>query len=246
MSRQFLSRFEVKELDEDARTFTGLAATYDLDLGGDVIKPGAFKRTLKGWKSSKRVLPLLDSHNAHSTVRNVVGKMTDGEETKDGLLSTFEVIDGPDGDEIYRRVKGGFVDGLSIGYSAVKVKYPTPEEEQATGVYRYLEEVKLHEVSVVLWPMNPEARIDTASVKAAILAAKGKDNLTDDERAELKALQKELDALLVAPEPAQPTQEALADLFAKIDRLQFHRLATRIESARHSGEELLDRLSTDT
>ena len=240
MSKQLITRFEVKELQEDGRSFSGLASTWDLDLGGDVIRPGAFKRTLNNWKTSKRVLPLLDSHNG-GTVRAIVGKMTEAEETKEGLLSSFEVIEGPDGDEVYRRIKGGYVDGLSIGYYPVKVAYPETQEEQATGVYRYLDEVKLHEVSVCLWPMNPEARIDTATAKAALLAAKGRD-LTDDERAELKALNAQLTALLSVPEPAGLAPETLAALEAKLQRVQYHRLATRLETARHSAASLLQRL----
>jgi len=221
-AQSLVTRFEVKAFDDADRTFSGLAATYDLDLGGDIIEAGAFKRTLKNWQSSKNVLPLLDSHNGHS-VRNVVGKMVEGEETDEGLLSTFEVIGGPDGDEIFRRVKGGYVDGLSIGYSAVKVRYPDTEEERQKGIWRYLEEVKLHEVSVVLWPMNPEARIDTASVKAMILALQSSE-LRDDDRAELKALQSQLRALLAGPGPAP---EVLASIRMKRLRLKLQRLATR-------------------
>jgi len=237
--KNLVTRFEVKGLDDEARTFSGLAATYDLDLGGDVIEPGAFKRTLKNWKRSKRVLPLLDSHNGQS-VRAVVGKLREAEEVTKGLDATFEVIEGPDGDEVFRRVKGGYVDGLSIGYSAVQVRYPKTEEEQATGVYRFLKEVKLHEVSVVLWPMNPEARIDTATAKALLMAAKDK-TLTDDDRAELKSLAAEINVLLRAgiATPEEPTPEALKALSNRIQRVQLHRLATRIEAARHSGNRVL-------
>ena len=237
-SKHLVARFEVKALDEEARTFSGLAATYALDLGGDVIEPGAFKKTLKDWKRGKRVLPLLDSHNSGS-VRSVVGKLLEAEEAPKGLDATFEVIDGPDGDEVFRRVKGGYVDGLSIGYSAVQVRYPETAEEQATGVYRFLKEVKLIEVSVVLWPMNPEARIDTATAKALLMAAKDKD-LTEDDRAELKSLAAEINVLLQASAmPGEPTPEALKVLSDKIQRLHLHRLATRIEAARHSGARVL-------
>jgi len=229
MSKQLVTRFEMKDLDEDARTFSGLAATWDLDLGGDVIEPGAFKRTLKNWKSSKRVLPLLDSHAGHSTVRSSVGKLLDAEENKDGLLAEFQVIDGPDGDEIFRRVKGGYVDGLSIGYQAVKVKYPETETEKASGVFRYLQEVKLHEISVVLWPMNTQARIDTSTAKAMLLAAQEQD-LNDEEKAELKGLASQIDALL-QPEPAgEPAPEVITALQERLERLHLHKLATRISN----------------
>jgi len=188
------ARFGVKEPDEEQRTFRGLASTWDLDLGGDVIHRGAFKRTLDHWRRSGRVIPLLDQHN-YGSVRAVVGKLIEARETADGLDAKFQVIDGPDGDEILRRIKGGFVDGLSIGYRAVKIEEPT-DEERRKGILRHLKEIELREISVVIWPMNPNARLDVSSVKA--LLAKGADALTDDELAELVALRDDIDALLKA------------------------------------------------
>jgi uncharacterized protein len=202
---QLLSRLEVKSVDEEARTFKGLASTKDLDFGGDVVEKGAFKRTLSNWRKSKRVMPLLDSHN-YGSVRNVVGKMLKGEETDEGLEVEFEVIDGPDGDEVFRRIKGGYVDGLSIGYEPVKIRRPS-EDDRLKGIWRFLEEVKLVEISVVLWPMNPNARIDTSSVKSLLAIAKDRE-LTEDELEELRSIKQHLDALLTAKEP-EP--EGLAD-----------------------------------
>jgi HK97 family phage prohead protease len=189
-------------------------------------------------------MPLLDSHGGHATIRSAVGKLMEAEEVPKGLDAEFQVIEGPDGDEIFRRVKGGYVDGLSIGYQAVKVRYPDTDEERASGVYRYLQEVKLHEISVVLWPMNPEARIDTSTAKALLMAAKDKD-LNDDDRAELKRLAAEIDVLLRTPEAdgptGEPTPEVLEALQAKIQDLALRRLATRIRAARHSTEMTLER-----
>lgn len=246
MNKSLVTRLELKEVDEESRTFSGLASTWDLDLGGDVIRMGAFKRTLKAWKKSKRPLPLLDSHNSFSSVRNVVGKLEEAEETDAGLEASFAVIDGPDGDEIFRRVKGGFVDGLSIGYNAVKVAYPETEEEQASGVYRYLDEVKLREVSVVLFPMNEGARIDTSSMKAMIkgLFLEGERELEDDEVEELKRLRDHITSLLTKaepePEPIEKlTQEALEELKLKLNKVTAERLTTRIEEIRHSSHELM-------
>ncbi|GMV06729.1 MAG: hypothetical protein AMXMBFR53_30040 [Gemmatimonadota bacterium] len=195
--------FQVKadSLDDATRSFTGLASTWDLDLGGDVIHKGAFKRTLNNWHRSKSVLPLLDSHSAYGTVRAIVGRMIDAKETDEGLVATFEVIDGPDGDEIWRRIKGGYVTGLSIGYRAIKIEAPS-EEEQRAGVWRHLKEVELREVSVVVWPMNPAARIDKGSMKAlaadvaALEEAAACRDLTDEEKAELAELNAKIEALL--------------------------------------------------
>lgn len=163
---KILAPFSVKELDADSRTFSGLAATWDLDLGGDIIHRGAFKRSLSLWRKAKKVLPLIDAHN-YGSVRSVIGKMMDAEETESGLEAEFEVIDGGDGDEVLRRLKGGYVDSLSIGYQPLKWDYQDDEE---MGFVRHLKEVKLHEVSLVVFPMNPGATIDAGSVKSLVQA----------------------------------------------------------------------------
>ena len=181
--------FELKASDDAARTFTGLAAAFSLDQGGDVILPGAFKRTLKDWKASKgKVIPLIDSHGRDS-IRRVVGKMIDAEETAEGLEATFEVIDGPDGDEVHRRLKGGYVTGLSIGFELVAARLPTSAEREVyPGVERVLVELKLREVSVVVFPMNEEARVDADTIKlssrererAALVSAFSGEDLAPD------------------------------------------------------------------
>ena len=211
--------FELKAIDEDARTFTGLAAAYSLDQGGDIILPGAFKRTLKDWRGAKRrIIPLLDAHDRWS-IRSVVGKMIEGEEVKEGLLSTFEVIDGPDGDESYRRVKGGYVDGLSIGYETMEIRQPSAEERR-TGVVRYLKEVKLLEVSVVPFPMNVDARINLDSVKA--LLAKG--DLSDEEKDELKGMQEQILARLAERSDLAPDDPHRLAVEAKVRSATLRRL----------------------
>lgn len=207
-TKRAVARLDIKadSVNQDARTFSGLASTWDLDLGGDVIRKGAFKKTLNDWRGSKAALPLLDSHNAYSSVRAVIGKLEDAKETAEGLEATFSVIDGPDGDEVWRRLKAGLVSGLSIGYRAVKQEAP-PEEDERRGVYRILTEVKLEEVSVCLWPMNPFARIDGDSVKS--LTAETWAALPEEEKARIRAL----------VEPPAPPAPAPAAHFEKSDAL---------------------------
>lgn len=227
-----VAHFQVKAADDETRTITGLASTWDLDLGGDVIHKGAFKRTLANLRNSKRSLPLIDQHN-YGSVLNVVGKMVDAKETDEGLEATFQIIEGDRGEEIYRRVKGGYIDGLSIGYEAVKITMPT-EEERGSGIRRHLTEVKLYEVSVVIWPMNPEARVE--SVKDLIDRAKAGD-LTDRDRELLADLRTNLGALLEAkdddvddddaePKGLAPEDPRRLELESTLRDLQLRRLAT--------------------
>src|SRR4051812_3314332 len=74
------------------RTFEGLSATWDLDLGMDRIKRGAFKDTIAQWKSGNDALPLLNSHD-HYDIFSAIGQLIDAQETKEGLWSKWEVID---------------------------------------------------------------------------------------------------------------------------------------------------------
>jgi HK97 family phage prohead protease len=195
-TKEALARFEVKATDDDSLTFEGLASTWELDLGGDVIHPGAFKRTLDRWRESQKVVPLIDQHN-YGSVRAVVGKMVEAEERAEGLWTRWEILDSDDGREVYKRIKGGFVDGLSIGYRVIG------EPEVQNGV-RHIREVALEEVSVVIWPMNQGARIQ--AVKAAT------EHLNDEEKNELRALlepPKEEPQGLAPDDPARLEAESL-------------------------------------
>jgi HK97 family phage prohead protease len=189
-----VARFAVKA--SEGRQFTGLASTWDLDEGGDLILPGAYATTLGEWKAQGRVIPLINQHNYYDA-RHAIGKMVAAEETQEGLVSTFQVVNSPDGNEFLARIKDGILDGLSIGYSVRKWRPPS-DAERKLGVQRVLEEIELREVSVVIWGMNPNALIDTASVKslADSLAQLKRETLTEDERKTLRQIASRCGALL--------------------------------------------------
>jgi uncharacterized protein len=219
--------FEVKAADFESRTFEGLASTWDLDSGGDIIHKGAYKRTLSHWRQSNgsQVIPLVDQHN-YGSIRAVLGKMVDGQETDVGLETKWQVVPGNDGDELLHRLKGGFVTGLSIGYEAVgKPEYTDVERDGQKVRVRHLKELKLYEVSAVVFPMNEGARLNPASVKSLMDAARA-GTLTDDEKQELRALI----ADAPAPEPDAPASlapEAQEALKQRLLRLKLRSLVTR-------------------
>lgn len=214
--------FEVKEVDETARTFTGLAAAWSRDLGNDVIHKGAFARTLDHWRSSKRQRPihLIDQHN-YGSINNVLGKLVEGTETDDGLETKFEFV--PDDDEAakaFRRVKGGYITGLSIGYAPIRWDYERVEGGEEWQRIRHLHEVKLVEVSLVIWGMNEDALIDTASVKS--LLARTLPSMDDQAKADLRALLEP--PAPPAPAPAPPEQ--IERIKRAVLTLNLRRLAT--------------------
>ena len=202
---------QIKAVDEEKRQFTGLASTWEKDLGGDVIEQGAFTKTLNEWKSNGKVLPLLDSHK-YGSISAVLGKMVEAKETDAGLEATFQLRAGPQGEEAWDLVREGYVDGLSIGYEARGWEKPTDDEEK-DGVWRKLTEVHLVEVSLVQMPMNQGARI--AAVKSA-LDSMAPEDMSDEDRRTLRELAGRIGALLrpqdskAEPEPAKDEPEPTA------------------------------------
>lgn len=152
--------------EPDGRTFKGFASTWDVDYGGDLILPGAYADTIATWRQGGRPIPLMDSHN-YGSIFNIIGQLTDAKETREGLLATFEVIGGADGDGVLERVRAKAVNGLSVGYRVPPGGERTPDAtERARGARRVITRILLHEVSLCMSPMNPNARVTSADGKA--------------------------------------------------------------------------------
>jgi HK97 family phage prohead protease len=141
------AKFRLKEIGEEG-SFSGYAAVFNnTDLGGDIIAPGAFAKTI----AENPKVPVLWSHNTSE----VIGISKDMREDSVGLrVSGQLILDVQRAKEARSLVKEGAVKGLSIGYDPVTVDYSRRDE----GI-RILKEVKLWEYSLVSFPMNPEAQV---------------------------------------------------------------------------------------
>lgn len=147
MNKDF--KLEIKAVGDDG-TFEGFLSVYNVvDLGNDLVEPGAFSKTIQ---ENGGVVPMLWQHKSDSPIGDL--RL---EDTKDGLkvYGTF-LLEVNQAREAYALVKARIVKGLSIGYNTVKAV-------SVNGV-RHLKELKLLEGSVVTFPMLPVAQI--ASVKA--------------------------------------------------------------------------------
>lgn len=138
---------QIKEL-QDNGSFEGLASVYgNIDLGGDVVAPGAFKEMNL---TSDGFIRILDGHN----VRLPIGKgiVTD---THVGLAIKGKLnLAVSYARNVYELMKDKIIDGLSIGYDVL----PGGSQVDDKGV-RTLSALKLWEVSVTAFPMNPAAKI---------------------------------------------------------------------------------------
>lgn len=146
---QLNCKLQIKSMDE-AGKFSGLASTYgNVDLGGDIVMPGAFQKTLQDRGGE---VPLLFAHDMRQPIG--LGKLTD---TSAGLQIEGQlVLSVGKAKEAYDLLRARVLRGLSIGYDTVK-------SDVANGARRLLE-LKLFEVSLVTVPMNELAQV--SAVKA--------------------------------------------------------------------------------
>jgi uncharacterized protein len=157
---------EVKLAGDDAATGSveGYGSVFGLlDRGGDIVMPGAFKASLAAWKKKKALPPMLWQHDPY----NPVGVWTDAAEDEKGLKLTGQlVMDVPQAASARALIAAGAVKGLSIGYRTQDY-----EIDRTTGARR-LKKVDLWEISLVTFPMLPEALISgVKSIDPRVLEA---------------------------------------------------------------------------
>ena len=140
-------KFEVKQVDEEAGTFEGYAATFSKrpDSYGDIIDKGAFSKTIK--EAGNRVKILFN----HS-VMEPIGKPTELSEDDKGLFVKGKLSLGVQrAREVLNLMKDGVITEMSIGYDPMKEAYQA-------GV-RHLQELRLWDTSPVVFAANAEAVI---------------------------------------------------------------------------------------
>jgi HK97 family phage major capsid protein len=144
--------FELKSLDDDARTFEGIASTPTLDEGGDIMEPLGAKFDLP--------MPLLWQHGK-GAIKDPVGWITEASPGKNGIpvKGRFAKLSEPQSlkeelDRAWALVKAKLVRGLSIGWLPIKAE----PVKGIPGATRYTE-WSWFETSAVAIPMNMEASI---------------------------------------------------------------------------------------
>lgn len=165
-------------------TFKGYGSVFNnVDGGGDMIMPGAFKKSLKEWKRKGKLPKMLLQHGGFiGPVEDQipVGKYSMMEEDEHGLLleGRLFALDTQKGKYIHEGMSSGELDGLSIGYRAIKTEFP--KDNDIPGLRRKLHEIELHEVSIVTFGMNKEALVTAAkSVEAIKTLSEAEDYLRD-------------------------------------------------------------------
>lgn len=138
---------EIKALEQ--REFEGHGSVFgNVDMGGDIVIPGAFKRSLAQHRKNGGFPPMFWMHDPSL----VPGKWTNMTEDDRGLAVNGLLAKTPLGDEVHTLLKMEAVRGMSIGFR-------TLDQDFDKEGNRLIKEIELWEVSVVSLPMNPMARV---------------------------------------------------------------------------------------
>ncbi|SHO52860.1 prohead peptidase. Unknown type peptidase. MEROPS family U35 [Desulfopila aestuarii DSM 18488] len=144
--------FEVKAIADDG-TFEGYGSVFHVeDSYRDVVAPGAFSKSLAGWRAKGSLPPVLWQHSS----AHPVGPYLEMKEDGSGLWVRGQLLkdDVALAKEAYALMKAKAVTGLSIGYRTI-----VDEFDRETGITT-LKELDLWEVSIVTFPANDLARIE--------------------------------------------------------------------------------------
>lgn len=148
MNDHLTAGFEVKSVTESGH-FEGYASVFhSVDRGLDAVMPGAFRRSIA--ERGPGGIKLLWQHDP----RQPIGSIDQIFEDERGLFVKGRLLlDVQQAREALSLMRVGAMDGLSIGFRTIKSR-----RDEIKGV-RLLMDVDLWEVSLVTFPMQPEARV---------------------------------------------------------------------------------------
>lgn len=148
--KKALGVFEVKEINEEKRTFRGVASTPNQDRVKDIMVPGGAKFVLP--------MPLLFHHD----LTKPIGQVTSATITDTGIEVEIHIPEiTEDGelkrevDKAYQSLKYDLVKGLSVGFLP---NWDTAEMLDGGGIQ--FGEWEWYELSLVTVPCNREAETD--------------------------------------------------------------------------------------
>ena len=138
------------DLSADGR-FSGYGSTFGgaPDLGGDVVAPFAFKEIVR---NANQKIAILWAHSS----RDIIGEAAVSQDAKGLAVDGRLLLDDPLARKAYRFMKAGMISGLSIGFDVL-----AGGAKMLNNGVRELTALKLYEISVVLFPMQPLAQIES-------------------------------------------------------------------------------------
>ncbi|GGA75953.1 hypothetical protein GCM10011385_32470 [Nitratireductor aestuarii] len=139
----------IADVDRDG-TFSGYASVFGrVDLGREVVERGAFVESID--RRGAGGIRMLFQHDPAQPI----GTWQKIKEDARGLYVVGRLAPGvARASEVLELMRNKAIDGLSIGFRTIQ-----STKDARTGV-RHIRKADLWEISVVTFPMNPEARIE--------------------------------------------------------------------------------------
>lgn len=165
--------FKADDIAADG-TFKGYGSVFgNLDSYREIVAPGAFDESLAAIKASGDPLPVLWQHDT----RQPIGGYSKLSVDKHGLLVEGFLLkdDIPLAAQAYALMQKRIVKGLSIGYYVVDDSYDEKKD------VRTLKKLDLREISVVTFPANAEAQVDSVKSIAHTIKSGGLPTLPEFE-----------------------------------------------------------------
>ena len=151
----------IKEAPSDVPGIVAYASTFDRipDAYGDVVRRGAFAKSIQAIKDSGNNLPLLYGH-VMDDLANIIGTVTDLREDDHGLLIKADFdMENPMAQQVHRSVLSKAITKLSFAFT---VHDQAPVELEDGTKANELRELEIYEVSLVVVPANPRAQVIAA------------------------------------------------------------------------------------
>jgi uncharacterized protein len=149
----------------DKGELTGYASVFDkMDWYGDVVRRGAFTKTIAAWKAKSKLPPLLWQHQSASPL----GPHLDMYEDEKGLFVHAQLLvdDVEKAREAHALIKSKAISGMSIGFD---IPDGGMEYDGKTNVWNLIE-LDLWENSLVTFPANEDAGVE--EVKTILASGK--------------------------------------------------------------------------
>lgn len=159
MDKLLKSVLNIKSVDEDKRIIEGIASTPVPDRYGDVVVPEGIQFKLP--------IPFLYQHVSSKVIGNVLEARIGAEGMAIKAQLAPRDLEDEDTETAWKKIKGGLVRGLSIGFRSLEESY-----DKVTGGFRYLK-TEILEISAVTIPANAEASITSVKSADSALAAFG-------------------------------------------------------------------------
>jgi HK97 family phage prohead protease len=150
--------FDIQYKEDDAGNgvISGYASTFDLvpDAYGDIVKKGAFEKSLKQMRDEGKKIPFLWSHKMDDL--NAYLGTADAYEDDKGLFFTATLDDTPQAQRVRELFKSGRLSKFSFAYDVIEQAPMTLDN----GVkVNQLIELKLYEITACLVPANSFAEV---------------------------------------------------------------------------------------